>query len=85
MRATKTMTIATAVVVAVGLSACGSTKGDRAITGGALGAGAGAVGGALVGAPLAGAAIGGAAGAATGALTDKNDINFGKPIWKWGD
>jgi hypothetical protein len=85
MRATKTMTIVTVLTVAVGLSACGSTQGDRAITGGALGAGAGAVGGALVGHPVAGALIGGAGGAATGALTDKDDINFGKPIWKWGD
>jgi hypothetical protein len=85
MRATKTMTIAAALVVAVGLSACGSSQGDRAITGGALGAGAGAVGGALVGHPVAGALIGGAGGAATGALTDRSDINFGKPIWKWGD
>jgi uncharacterized membrane protein len=41
------------------------------------------VGGALLGSPAAGAVVGGAAGAATGALTDKDDINFGKPIWKW--
>jgi len=83
MRAMKLMTIASVFVIGVGLSACGHTQGDRALTGAGLGAGAGALGGAVVGHPVAGALIGGAAGAATGALTDSNDINFGKPIWKW--
>ncbi|MFD2261615.1 hypothetical protein ACFSM5_01870 [Lacibacterium aquatile] len=64
------------------LAACGESKGDRAISGGALGAGAGAIGGALVGAPITGAVVGGAAGAATGALTDKDDIDLGKPVWR---
>ena len=83
MRAMKMVSIAALIAIGIGLSACGNTRGERAVTGGALGAGAGAVGGALLGAPLAGAAVGGAAGAATGALTDPNDINLGKPIWKW--
>ena len=83
MRAMKMVSIAAMIAIGAGLSACGNTSGERAVTGGALGAGAGAVGGALLGAPLAGAAVGGAAGAATGALTDPNDINLGKPIWKW--
>jgi hypothetical protein len=83
MRAMKIISMALIVAMGAGLSACGSSKGERAITGGALGAGAGAVGGALLGSPAAGAVVGGAAGAATGALTDKDDINFGKPIWKW--
>ncbi len=73
-------TIAVAALVA--LAGCGETKGDRAISGGAIGAGAGAVGGALLGSPGAGAAIGGAAGAATGALTDKDDVDLGKPVWR---
>lgn len=64
------------------LAACGESKSDRALSGGAIGAGAGAVGGALVGAPIAGAVIGGAVGAGTGALTDKNDVNLGKPVWR---
>jgi osmotically inducible lipoprotein OsmB len=63
------------------LAGCGSSPGERALTGGAMGAGAGAVGGAIFGAPATGAAIGGAAGAAAGALTDKDDIDLGDPIW----
>ena len=59
------------------LAACGDTKGERALSGGAIGAGAGAVGSALTGgSPWTGAVIGGAAGAATGALTDKDQINL---------
>lgn len=59
------------------LSACGSTPGERALSGGAIGAGAGAATGALTGGSvLGGAVIGGAAGAATGALTDEDDIDL---------
>jgi osmotically inducible lipoprotein OsmB len=83
MRAMKIMSIAAVLAIGTTLSACGNTQGDRALTGAGLGAGAGAVGGALVGHPVGGALVGGAAGAATGALTDSDDINFGKPIWKW--
>jgi osmotically inducible lipoprotein OsmB len=65
------------------LTACGSTKSDRAISGAGLGAGAGALAGGLTGGSvLTGAAIGAAGGAAAGALTDKDDINFGKPVWR---
>ncbi len=78
----RTVVIALALSSALGLAACGNTTGDRALSGGALGAGAGAVGGALMGEPLAGAAIGGAAGAATGALTNSDQINLGKPAWR---
>jgi osmotically inducible lipoprotein OsmB len=83
MRATKVMSIALVLAIGAGLSACGTSKGERAITGAGLGAGAGALGGALLGSPGTGAVVGGAAGAATGALTESDDINFGKPIWKW--
>ncbi len=66
------------VIMMAALAACGTTKGERALSGGAIGAGVGAVGGALVGgSPTTGAIIGGAAGAAVGAVTDKDDINFG--------
>jgi uncharacterized membrane protein len=74
--------IAVTLLVGLALSGCGYNKGDRALTGGAIGAAGGAVVGAMVGAPLAGAAIGGAAGAATGALTDPRDVNLGRPIYK---
>jgi hypothetical protein len=83
MRTTKMLSILPVFAIGIGLSACGHSEGDRAITGGALGAGAGALGGAMVGHPVGGALVGGAAGAAAGALTDSDDINFGKPIWDW--
>lgn len=64
------------------LGACGSSTSDRALSGGGIGAGAGLVGGALVGAPVQGALIGGAVGAGAGALTDKEQIDLGKPFWR---
>jgi osmotically inducible lipoprotein OsmB len=64
------------------VSACGTTKEDRALSGGLIGAGAGAVVGASVGAPVTGAAIGAGVGATTGALADPDQINLGKPLWK---
>ncbi len=76
-----TTTIATAAVVL--LAACGDSTGDRALSGGAIGAGAGALGGAVLGGdPVTGAVVGGAVGAATGGLTKKKDIDLGKPIWR---
>ena len=61
------------------LAACGDDPGERALSGGGIGAGAGAVGGALLGAnPVAGALVGGAAGAATGALTSPKQIDLNK-------
>jgi len=61
------------------LSACGHDPGERALTGGGIGAGVGALGGAIIGGnPVAGALIGGAAGAATGALTRPDQINLGR-------
>lgn len=72
-----------AVTILVLLTACGQSKSDRAISGGAIGAGAGAVGSAVLGGnPLTGAAIGGAVGAAGGALTDEDDIDLGEPVWR---
>lgn len=64
------------------LAACGSSTSDRALSGGGIGAGVGLVGGAIVGAPVEGALIGGAVGAGTGALTDEDDVDLGKPIWR---
>jgi osmotically inducible lipoprotein OsmB len=72
-----TTLIAGLLAVSLGVAGCGSTKTERALSGGGIGAGVGAVGSALTGgSPWTGAVIGGAAGAATGALTDKDDINF---------
>ena len=69
--------------VALSLAGCGYNRGDRAVSGGLIGAGGGAAVAAVTGgSPLVGAAIGGGAGALGGALTSGNDINLGKPIWR---
>jgi osmotically inducible lipoprotein OsmB len=70
------------LVAGLVLSGCGTTAGERAVTGAGIGAAGGAVVGALVGAPLVGAAIGGSVGAATGALTTNSNVDLGKPVWK---
>ena len=68
---------------ALALAACGSSTGDRAISGGGIGAAAGAgLGLATGGSVLGGALIGGAVGAAAGGLTHEKDINLGKPVWR---
>lgn len=59
------------------LTACGSSKGDRALSGGAIGAGIGAAGAAVTrGSVGGGALVGAGVGAATGALTDEDDIDL---------
>lgn len=80
----KTVTTAGLVLcVALLASACGDTKTERGLSGAGLGAAGGAVGGLLLGVdPVTGAVLGGAAGAATGVMTDKEQIDLGKPAWK---
>ena len=79
----KHTTIGFALAGALALAACGTTPGDRAVSGGLLGAGAGAVvAGATGGSVGTGAAIGAAAGAVTGAVTDPCELNLGDPYWK---
>ena len=57
-------------MVTLGLAACGQTPGERAVTGGLLGAGGGAAIGAATGGHAGtGALIGGGVGALGGALT----------------
>ncbi len=59
------------------VTACGNTQGQRALSGGGIGAGVGAVGATVLGAdPVTGALVGGAVGATTGALTDKRHIDL---------
>lgn len=66
------------VVMALAVSACGNTKGERALSGAGIGAAAGGIGAAALGGnPWTGAAVGGVVGGATGALTDKDQINLG--------
>lgn len=77
MLTTKHVLLTTLLCTTVALGACGSSKTDRAVSGGAIGAGVGAVGSAVIGgSPWTGAAVGGAVGAATGALTDEDDIDL---------
>ena len=74
--------IGTALVV----QACGTSTGDRAASGAAIGAGAGAAVGAVTGLSIVeGALIGAAAGGLLGGLTDASTINLGDPIWAEGE
>ncbi|MEL7463711.1 MAG: hypothetical protein AAFN79_06570 [Pseudomonadota bacterium] len=65
------------LLIVVFLAACGSRPGERALSGGGIGAGLGAVGTAIVGGPvIAGAAVGAAAGAVVGAVSDPDRIRL---------
>ncbi|MDE3060033.1 MAG: hypothetical protein KGJ06_03375 [Pseudomonadota bacterium] len=65
------------LLLAALLTACGDRPGERALSGGAIGAGVGAAGGALIGGdPLTGAVVGGGVGAVTGAVTNKRQIDL---------
>ena len=71
------------LALVIGLAGCGYNRGDRAASGGLLGAAGGAGIAALTGgSPLVGAAIGGAAGAVGGAATSGHDVNLGRPLWR---
>ncbi|SBV99767.1 conserved exported hypothetical protein [uncultured Alphaproteobacteria bacterium] len=74
--------IGLSAVLAIAVSGCGSSTGDRGLSGAGLGAAGGAVVGAMTGSWVTGAAIGAAAGAAAGVLTDDSQVNLGKPWWK---
>ncbi|MXP63484.1 hypothetical protein E0493_08995 [Roseomonas sp. M0104] len=75
-------TVALLALASLGLGACGYSTGDRAASGGLLGAGTGAAIGSLSGNAGTGALIGGAAGAAGGALTGPGTVNLGRPAWR---
>lgn len=77
------LALAAAAITALGLAGCGNTKQDRALSGAGLGAAAGGAAGALSGGNvLGGALLGGAAGGAAGYLTDPDDVNLGRPLWR---
>lgn len=79
----KNVTTGLALAGAIALAACGTNPGDRAVSGGILGAGAGAViAGATGGSVGTGAAIGAVGGAVLGAATDPCDLNLGDPYWR---
>lgn len=74
------------VLATLSLVACGSTPGERGLTGAGLGAATGAVVGLASGglSVLAGALIGSVAGGSIGAFSSPDQINLGKPFWRWG-
>src|ERR1041384_7630719 len=83
---TKTMlkpaSLSAMLVMGLPVSGCGTTPGDRALSGGLLGAGTGAAIGSVSGSAGKGALIGGLGGAAIGALTSPNSLNLGTPPWR---
>ncbi len=65
------------LVIAALLSACGTSRGERVVSGSAIGAGVGAVGSTVTGgSTLGGAVVGGVLGGVIGGVTDKDDINL---------
>lgn len=75
---TQIKTLFLAVPLALAVAACGDTWGQRAVTGGAIGAGTGAVAGAVIPgiSPVGGAVIGGVVGAGVGAATTPSDRRY---------
>src|SRR5215469_7104006 len=67
---------------AMALSACGTSQGDRAVSGGLIGAGGGAAIGAIAGNAGLGAIIGGVGGTVVGAATNPCTLNLGDPFWR---
>jgi len=67
-----------AIVILTGglLAGCGTTSGDRGLSGAAVGAGIGIIGG------PPGMLVGAAVGAGIGMATTPSQINLGKPVWK---
>jgi len=81
-RAAKPLATALALSVTLIAAGCGTTQGDRAVSGGMIGAAGGALIGAATGNPATGAAIGAVGGAAVGAMTDPCDLDLGTPYWR---
>ena len=65
-----------AILCAVLLTGCGTTKGDRGLSGAGIGAGIGIIGG------PPGMLVGGAVGAVVGMATRPDQINLGRPVWR---
>ncbi len=78
----RTIAAAMTICLCLALAACGSSTGDRTVSGAGIGATAGAVVGAVTGlSVLHGVLIGATAGGLTGAFTSEDTINLGDPIW----
>jgi hypothetical protein len=70
--------LAMAMIAAALLAGCGTTPGDRTLSGAGIGAGIGL----LAGPP--GVLVGAAVGGAGGAVTDAEDVYLGRPVWRDG-
>ena len=66
------------------LGACGNSTLDRGVSGAGIGAGTGAAIGAVFGGVgvVPGALIGAAVGGGAGALTSKQQVDIGDPVWR---
>jgi hypothetical protein len=58
------------------LSACGTSPGDRGLSGAGLGAAVGIIGG------PPGMVVGAAVGAGAGMATSPRQVDLGKPVWR---
>ena len=64
------------------VAGCGTSPGERAVSGAMIGAAGGAAIGAAAGNPGLGAAAGAVAGGVIGATSDPCDLNLGDPVWR---
>ena len=64
------------LLTALALAGCGTTTGDRGLSGAGIGAGIGVIGGPT------GMVLGGAIGAGVGMVTKPSSVNLGRPVWK---
>lgn len=80
--------IATLTLVAglgLGLSACGETRNERALSGALIGTGVGAAAGGLATGKAGGALVGGAVGAGAGAVVGANTRGEGRRCYASND
>ena len=68
--------IVSLILSGIMLCSCGTTTGDRGLSGAGIGAGIGVIGG------PPGMLVGGAVGAAVGMVTKPSTVNLGKPAWR---
>ena len=78
----KRLGISALITLSLGLAACGDTPMDRGLSGAGMGAGAGLLGGLLFNSPLEGALLGAVVGGGVGALTQRSQVDLGRPMWR---
>ncbi len=78
----RNLVLGSALATALVLGGCGTNPGDRAVSGGMIGAGASAIIGAATGSAATGAAVGAVSGAVIGAGHGSCTLDLGKPFWR---